>query len=300
MKAFHPTADVIAASENIYGERLVTFEVEFHRFVLAELNTHRSLSRSYQSSRAVPVERCLDLVANTPAIPLHWGKNQAGMSADEECTSLIGGCEMYPGSTADEYWLETAKILSDRAREMHLAGYHKQVVNRLIETFMPIKGVLTGTVQAWEAFLLLRDHPAAQPEIRALAIEIKNKLLNIKYDKLAEYEWHLPYIGNNSGLPLSDAIITSVSCGAQVSYRRLDDSLEKARTVLSRLDLPENGVFGDDPPHFSAAEHCAASVHSGAKGDISRCGNFHATHFYQYRKMLENGTEGLYNGQEVK
>ena len=50
------SAKIIADSE-FDGVRLVTFEVEFHRFILPEINTHRVFSRklSKQSSRTSEV-----------------------------------------------------------------------------------------------------------------------------------------------------------------------------------------------------------------------------------------------------
>jgi len=43
----------------------------------------------------------------------------------------------------------------------------------------------------------------------------------------------------------------SLSCCAQVSYRKLDDSLEKARQVVARLNLDSS----TEPKHSSPAEH---------------------------------------------
>jgi len=60
--------------------------VTAHRFILAEINTHRVLSRSYRSSRAVPVKTLLEEVRTRPAMPVHWGANRPGMQAHEELT----------------------------------------------------------------------------------------------------------------------------------------------------------------------------------------------------------------------
>ncbi len=53
-------------------------------------------------------------------------------------------------------------------------------------------------------------------------------------------EWHVPYYADgkwsfDSEDTLEDALAISSSCCAQVSYRRLDDSLEKARDIFNRL-----------------------------------------------------------------
>jgi hypothetical protein len=78
-------------------------------------------------------------------------------------------------------------------------------------------------------------------------------------DQLQYDQWHLPYIdliddkyyvnGNliNSKI---DAIKISMSCVAQISYRKLDFSLEKANDIFSRL-------VTSYPVHASPSEHLA-------------------------------------------
>ncbi len=48
------TAKVIADSVSPEGIRMTTMEIEYPRFILAELNTHRMLSKNSASSRAIP------------------------------------------------------------------------------------------------------------------------------------------------------------------------------------------------------------------------------------------------------
>ena len=290
---FYPSAKVLAASENIYGGKILTLEVEFHRIILAEFNTHRNISKSFQSSRAVPVPKLIELVKTSPAVPLHWGRNQPGMTADEECNELIGGCEMYHGDDRESYWRETAIIAADRALAMHEAGYHKQIVNRFIEPFIPIKGVVSGTYRAWKALLVLRDHPAAAPEFIALAKEIKKAENSAVYKKLRFGQWHTPYV-DDPEQSIRDSILTSTACCAQVSYRKLDTTEETVERVYNRLNLPKGGVFAEDPPHFSPTEHIARSTHHKEEDIFNRGGNFHDVGWFQFRKMLEQGVEEDY------
>lgn len=72
-------------------------------------------------------------------------------------------------------------------------------------------------------------------------------------------DWHVPYFENGywlckgkSNVSLRDALDISMSCCAQVSYRVLDDSEEKAKKVVSRLNL---GGDNNDPVHASPSEH---------------------------------------------
>jgi hypothetical protein len=74
------TTKIIADSRSaLDGSRLMTYELEYPRFIHAEVMTHRVFSRNAASSRAIPVHKMVDLVMDNPAMPIHWGKNQAGM-----------------------------------------------------------------------------------------------------------------------------------------------------------------------------------------------------------------------------
>ena len=302
-------AEVVCHSEAPNGEQLLTLELEFHRFILAEINTHRVLSRNYQSSRAVPVEKMIKQVTENPAIPVHWGKNQRGMVAEESCSRDIDLCNYYGGEWEnsvgpEECWKIAARQAAMLAEEFSESGYHKQIVNRLLEPFIWTKGVITATLDGWNSVLELRLHKDAQPEFRALAVLIKGAIDNSKPTKLDYGDWHLPYVEwsrDSEGQYFVDDNITTIeeaikvscsSCG-QISYRALDTSLEKAIKIYDMLNLPEGGVFKDDPPHFSPAEHVAVVVDDVHHEEIYT-GNFVSSTFEQYRKLLEYGIEGAY------
>lgn len=291
MNSNFPSAVVICHSQAPNDEELITLEIELHRFILPEFNTHRLLSRNFQSSRAVPISKMIEQVMNDPAMPVHWGKNQAGMVAEKELDVL--GIE-----GAKEHWLIAAKQAAFLAQSMENIGVHKQVVNRILEPFMKTKGVVTATRKAFESFFKLRCHYAAQPEIKLLAERMRDAINNSTPDKLNYGEYHLPYV-NHSDFPPSEfglrkdliaaKIKVSSSCAAQVSYRRLDDSLDKAIKVYDMLNLPIDGVYPDEPPHYSPTEHIAKVVNATTNDRSS--GNFHSKVFWQYRKALEMGIE---------
>ena len=66
------------------GTKLITFEYEAYRGILAELNTHCILCKNAESSRAVPIKKRIEQIRTNPYVPIHWGSNQAGMVAGEE------------------------------------------------------------------------------------------------------------------------------------------------------------------------------------------------------------------------
>lgn len=283
------------------GEELITLEIELHRFVLPEFNTHRVFSRNFQSSRAVPVEKMIEQVRTQPAMPVHWGKNQRGMVAEEECDNLVGVYGFYgpQGEWHDEYtveetWRLAASQAAGLAYDLDKAGYHKQIVNRLLEPFMWTKGVVTATRGGFESFFKLRCHPDAQPEIKLLAEIMREAIRRSEPDYLDVGEYHLPYVGwqkvANGKYTVEEAVKISTSCAAQVSYRVLDESLDKALKIYGMLNLPVNGVYPEDPPHYSPTEHVAKVV-QGYEHEQFMGGNFVTGEFWQYRKALEKGTE---------
>lgn len=283
-----PSAKVIAHSE-FENSQLITLEIELHRFVLPEFNTHRSVSRNFQSSRAVPVKQMIEQVRNNPAMPVHWGLNEPGMVANSE----IEGDSLY---WAKQHWISAAKEAADYAEALGDCGVHKQLANRTLEPFMWTKGVATATLKGWEALLKLRLHKDAQPEIKALAEQIDLAIKNSSVAKLGEDDWHMPYFGDGywlkgCGISLQDALMISSSCCGQISYRKRDESIEKAQKIYGMLNLPENGEYKEDPPHFSPTEHQAKA----GNGDFELSGNFHTEDSWmQYRKILEKGYESIY------
>lgn len=279
------SAKVIADS-SFQGNRLITLEIELHRFVLPEFNTHRSISRNFQSSRAVPVKQMIEQVRNNPAMPVHWGLNEPGMVANQQL-------EGYSLLDVKRQWVKGAMNAADSAALMEELGAHKQIVNRLLEPFMWTRGVATATVDDWKAFLKLRLHKDAQPEIKALAEKISEAIDTSSIAELGPKDWHMPYFGDGywlkgCGIDLKDALMISASCCGQVSYRKLDDSLEKAKKIYDMLNLPCEGVYPDNPPHFSPTEHQVKFEYGSCK---SLSGNFHKQGFIQYRKALEMGIE---------
>jgi thymidylate synthase ThyX len=255
-------ADSVSATS---GARLTTFELEYPRFVHAEFMTHRLFSRNAASSRAIPVKRAIELILENTAKPIHWGKNQPGMSAKEECEARIGADSEFYGYTRQEWWEEARDAAILHAQGFDRSGYHKQIVNRLLEPYSHIKVICSAT--EFDNFFHLRRHPDAQPEIRELADQMWLARENSMPVPLDQGEWHLPYFRDEytSGFwterqkditSLEDAISISASCCAQVSYRKLDDSLEKARDIYKRL-------VESQPVHASPFEHQATPIEYG-------------------------------------
>ncbi|HQT78607.1 MAG TPA: FAD-dependent thymidylate synthase [Rhodopila sp.] len=261
------TAEVIEDSISVYAPRLSTLRLRYPRFIHAEFMTHRVFSRNASSSRAIPVERMIEDVMRDPAMPIHWGRNQKGMQARGESVPVVrlresGGYGIpdmvWDFSCVDE-WLKARDAAVEFARKFSRAGYHKQIVNRILEPFMHINVVVTAT--EWENFFLLRRHPDAQPEIYALADEMWEAMNASTPKERALAQWHLPFITEEDydfcktapddpeGIHLLRKL--SVARCARVSYRTHDGK---------KTDPEEDLKLHDrllDSRHLSPFEHVA-------------------------------------------
>lgn len=265
-------ATVIAHSvSSVSGQEMITFELEFPRIVLAEFNTHNALSKNTSSSRAIPVKTMNAKVLEDVGMPVRFGAKNAGMqdNGEHKAPVMIGGIQMSP----QEAWtsaVETMVWFSERFEE---AGYAKQICNRLTEVGQIVKVVCTATDLA--NYYWLRDHLMADPTIADLAGKMKKAHKNSNPTTLRPGEWHVPYYNDGVWKPhkelevnpvivvdvfghsLQNALDISASCCAQASYRKLDDTLEKARSVVERLNL---GVDLSEPCHASPTEHQGSPI----------------------------------------
>lgn len=247
------SAKVIADSVSPAGKRITTLEVKFHRFILPEFNTHRAFSRNFSSSRAIPTARMLDQVRNDPAMPIHWGQNQAGMQANHEIQHV---------EHARDLWRISARKAADMAESMAEIGLHKQVVNRTLEPYLFVHGIVTST--EWDNFFDLRCHPDAQPEIQELAVQMRYARAGSLPKVLEPGHWHLPYITSEdcdkvflmTGGEGSDAYFDllrkiSAARACRVSYLKHDGHPSTIEEDLALCDR----LAGAVPIHASPFEH---------------------------------------------
>lgn len=266
------TAEVVADSINGQGNRITTLRTRYPRWIHAEGRTHRqltmtedefegyrtpspmedkNLSRNAASSRAIPVKKMIEAIRADPAIPLYWGANQKGMQAGEEIDEsvFIGNRHR----TREEAWLWGMNNAIALAEAYERAGYHKQIINRLLEPWMHIEVLFTAT--EWTNFFALRIHPAAEPHIRLLAERMAEAMSRSTPMLLAPGEWHLPYVRdheiNTLGIPVCQRL--SVARCAHLSYETVGTGepigFEQANRIYDSL-------MGD-VVHASPFEHQA-------------------------------------------
>jgi hypothetical protein len=247
----------------------------------------------------------LQEIRDNPVIPLHWGKNQKGMQANEEWNAPVDVChpDGYKPGTREEAWLAGCMDALNTAERFMAAGYHKQVVNRILEPYMHIDVLVTST--DWTNFLGLRDHPDAEPHIAILAREVKDALSDSKPYRLAEGQWHLPFAddvpdtaatveylmargGKWESADIGRTLIKlSVARCARISYKPFDGKGDIPSEVARH-----DALVGSVPMHASPAEHQARpgdpileeGCWNGFFSDASLHGNLYG--WVQYRKTI--------------
>lgn len=281
------------------GVRLTTMELEYPRFIHSEFMTHRMLSKNAASSRAIPVKKMIQGIRDNTATPVFWGKNEAGMQANEEVENI---------DEAKIAWKIASKDAIQSSINLHdNKGLHKQISNRVTEAFQMMKIVVSGT--EWNNLLWLRDHEDAQPEFAELASLIGMSLKLSTPLALMPGELHVPYVTRTKSvlgsinystpgilyLSKDDALTISVSCCAQVSYRKSDDSLEKALQLCARLLGAAGGRVHASPFEHQAwgmnpklREFGLGTTHVDVKG-MMWSGNFKG--WIQHRQTIEGHTK---------
>ncbi len=239
------SAKILADSISRLGFRLTTFETTFPRIVLAELNTHRMLSRNSASSRAIPVEKMLRRLAEDPYIPSTWGKNQKGMQAIEE---ILGEDAM----ECERNWLMARDMAVMQAEKLMRLGVHKQLTNRLLEPFLWHTAIITAT--EWDNLWHLRVHKDAHPDIRTPVAMMQDLFVGGHPEPVDDGRWHTPLIDvrDDALEGENEETIAQVSIGrcARVSYLTHDGK----RDHTADIDL-FNKLEG--PGHMSPFEHAA-------------------------------------------
>lgn len=175
-----------------------TYDLEisgaFPNFLANGIVVHNS--RSSASSRAIPVAKQIERVCDDPFVPIHWGKNQKGMQAEEELTEDQQNMAM-------AWWLDARDEAVNGAERLAGLGQrglgsppqfavHKQITNRLLEPWMFHTVIVSAT--EWANFFALRCHKDAQPELRKAAEMIREVMAVSTPKELEPGEWHLPMV----------------------------------------------------------------------------------------------------------
>lgn len=284
------TAKIIADSINPAGSRLTTFEVQVPKYMLAQLNTHRTLSRNYESSRAKPFWRVLQQVCEDPYIPERFGKYNSGMQPAgyfegekaSELNCVWGDSATWAAHGAIDLGYLNPKTYSTAHDELRKAVYEggsfewfkdnppqvaKETINRLLEPFMKVTGVVSAT--NWDSLLTTRTAQDAQDDINTMARAIQSGLAENEPTPIKWGEWHVPF--SNADYADSYELAQAVERVARVSYGNLH--------LVSKRPVGELFEQLQDGGHWSPFEHVAQADEEGYTS------NYH-TSWSQYRHIL--------------
>jgi hypothetical protein len=261
------------------GARVTTFLLVYPRYIHCEVLTHRVFSRNSASSRAVPVSKMIRDVLNNPVIPFRFGSAKKGMQ---------DGGQLPPGKArlCRQLWLLARYPAVAVVWLLAKLGLHKQVANRLLEPWLHMTVVLTGT--QFRNFYRLRCHPAAQPEFQELAREMLAAHAASTPREIEPGEWHMPFTDVNDILAfqrsanpvLVETLLKRATARcARTSYVNFYGKDSAADDVRLHDDLMANG-------HWSPFEHCCqAAAGIGEK----TYGNLRGYRTYRSRFINENG-----------
>nr|DAX62446.1 MAG TPA: Thymidylate synthase complementing protein [Caudoviricetes sp.] len=285
------------------GEELISYELVYPRIILAEVNTHKMLSKNTSSSRAIPFEKMVEIIEKDPFIPIAWQKHHKGMQGVEYFENTLKQIEK------DALWLKGRDAAVKSAKDLYEAGVTKQLCNRILEPYMWVKQLITGTREGFENLFELRcpkykiqeiseaykskkeaienhdyldgedymwwlKHNTGQAEIHFMDLAEK------MYDALRESnpvnksddDWHIPFFNNYSENEDVELLIKESVCKtARISYTKFGDednkmSEEKIKSMYEDLAKKK---------HYSCFEHIGKVMKgmeypSHVRGDLSK------------------------------
>lgn len=255
------TAKVIADSINKHGNRLTTMVITYPRIILAELNTHRMLSRSTASSRAIPVSKQINKVRSNMFHPSWVGATQSGMQASSEVSDDTK-------ERFKQHWMLSAHASCQIAETMDRLGIHKQIVNRVLEPYGYVTTIVTAT--EWANLFKLRCHKDAQPEFMVLAF----RMLSAYVESEPEIsKVHIPFGDQmEPGLTEDERMLIACARCARISYENHEGKRDPKDDLRLASQLMEAG-------HMSPFEHVAKEYINN-----SFIGNFRG--WMQCRKLI--------------
>lgn len=201
-------AQMVAHSKNQQSDELASLMITFPRYILAELNTHRMLSKNSASSRAIPIARLFKSVKENPFSPSAWQKEHTGMQGfdywdNETCGQAFGDTdrafqykELHNQLVTEHLtnkWLIDAEDAVANVESWQGLKTTKQLINCQLEPFMWHTVLITGNVndEAWVNFWNLRcpvyefKYQNPQEEIQTLTFKSRKDYLK-KWRELTE------------------------------------------------------------------------------------------------------------------
>lgn len=301
----HPdiTSEVIHYSVSPWGQPLITVKFTCPTFIIAQINTNRTPSKSFQSMRASPNDIVREQVWDNPYRPSVWLANEPGMTAGE-------------GLTGWRDWLATTGFRTAWAGVtlgmwmQRKAGVAKETVNRLAAGMSLSQGIMSST--GWGNQLWLRMQADAQPEYRVLAYSWARA---IKAAQPVMRDDHIPWVedvtiedarrelvafmrdveaGKIKGVKAVPRLPPAISPRQLISAARLArvSTLTHDKKRDLRADIRLGLVTLLAKRHVAPFEHVARAVRPDWRGDT---GNFKG--WLQARKHIPGEAHGGFGSE---
>ena len=305
-------AEIVAHSKRATtGDEVITYKLTFPRIILSEVNTYKQIEKNTSSSRAIPFEKMVEVVEKEPFVPIAWSKPHKGMQGINYYTvpnTIESKVKMWLEArdaavlaskkldvdtiyVKERVCLDYRDVVEDNYKMVKHETFNpvtKQLKNRLLEPWMWVCQLVTGTRESFEHLFEQRcpiypggckswkelcnldsnysmeapildrlqvNKGQAEIHFMDLAEKMYDALNESKPQILNENEWHIPFSDRPEFTPemsLKDKIMLSCAMTARVSYTTIEDNetltLEKAKKIYDKC--VESG-------HFSVVSHCA-------------------------------------------
>ena len=264
------------------GEEIITYKLTYPRCIHSELMTYHMMSVNSASSRAIPVDKLIGVIEETPFYPCYLQLQHKGMQGNQYA-------DYKKEQRSFKYWNEALHNSVRIAKELS-KDVTKQLVNRLLEPYQYHCCLMTGTRESFEhlfhqrcpiynvdefKFTSKKEAIELYPHLKDMTeldwLQCNSGQAEIHFMDLAEKmydalnestpvlmnedDWHIPFSDRPEFTPdmsLKDKIMLSCAMTARVSYTTINDNevltLEKARSIYNKC--VEMG-------HNSVVSHCA-------------------------------------------
>lgn len=267
-------AEIICHSKRINtGEEIITYKLTYPRCIHSEIMTYHMMSVNSASSRAIPTNKLIEVIEDTPFYPCYFQLQHKGMQGNSYA-------DYSTEQKAFKYWNKAlhanVRIANDLSKDVT-----KQLVNRLLEPYQYHCCLMTGTRESFEHLFEQRcpqyefeldegdfmtykskkefmdiygcykdkddlwwlQHNKGQAEIHFmdLAEKMYDALHESKPQILKEDQWHIPFdseITQQLGtldIPFEDMIKMSVAKTARISYTTIEGTKDLTLEQASEM-----------------------------------------------------------------
>ena len=194
---------------------------------MADLNTHRALSKSSARSQYAPLSRFVEQTKLHTFYPSWVGRNDSDMKTGSELGEENEERFRYE-------WMLGASVMCGIAETADKLSVHKQIANRLMEPFQYVTTLVSAT--EWTNFFKV-ECASNQHEMKALAYKMLSAYVESKPEK---NDNHIPF-GDQMDHGLSAVEKRLIACArcARIGYdnydgtRDTDEDLRQAERLMT-------------------------------------------------------------------